>query len=200
MDTDAVGGQTTVLAGGADTETPGLLCHFRIGYLSGAGETVTEKLVQVYVTPSGEAESGDIDITGGLSSGAAADHPEVSRISANAEQLLDEAETVAWELIDDLAEEASEERQREIRIRREHTKKYFEYRINDKKEQIEKFEKKNKRSDEDMSVVLASNRKELSDLQQKKNAELARLEDEKEVVPDEPELINMAVVVDDSGI
>jgi SNF2 family DNA or RNA helicase len=200
MDTDAVGGQTTVLAGGQDTETPGLLCHFRLGYLSGAGETVTEKLAQVYVTPEGETESGDIDIGEGLSPETAAEHPAVREISASAEQLLDEAEAAAWELIDDMAEEASEERQREIRIRREHTENYFEYRINDKKEQIEKFEKKDRRSDEDMSVVLASNRTELSELQQKKNAELARLDDEKEVVPDEPELINMAVVVDDSGI
>jgi len=198
MDTDAVGGQTTVLTGGQGIETPGLLCHFRIGYLSGAGETVTEKLVQVYVTPDGETETEEIDITGGLPASAATDHPAVEQISSDAEGLLDRAKSTAWELIDELAEEASEAREREIRIRRKHTKNYFEYRIEDLKEQIEKFEQRDRSSDDDMGVALASTRKDLSELQQKKNAELARLDDEKEVVPDEPDLINMAVVVDAS--
>ena len=195
-DTDAVGGQTAILTGGQDVETPGLLCHFRIGYLSGTGDTVTERLVQVYVTPESGARTDDINITGGLPPAAADEYPAIQAISKRAEDLVSEAEEVAWAEIDDLAEEAREEREREVRIRREHTESYFKYRIEDLEERIEQFEERDKKEDEDMSAVLAKHRSELAEYREKRNAELARLDEEKQVVPDEPDLVNMAVVVD----
>lgn len=195
LDTDAVGGQTAVLTAGEEMETPGLLCHYRIGYLSGTGDTVTERLVQVYVTPDGKTQTDDIHITGGLPPSSAAEYPAVDAISTEAERLVGTAEETAWDLVDDLAQEARAEREREVRIRREHTENYFEHRIEDLQEQIEKFEERD-RAGEDMSAVLAKHRSQLSGLREKKNAELARLEGEKQVVPDEPDLVNMAVVVD----
>ena len=195
LDTDAVGGQTAVLTGGEALQTPGLLCHYRIGYLSGTGDTVTEQLVQVYVTPDGTTRTEDIDITGGLPPSAVDDHPSVSAVVSQAEQLVSKADDVAWALIDDLAQEAREEREREVRIRREHAENYFQYRMDDLQERIEQFEKRDRAGD-DMSAVLAKHRSQRSDLREKKNAEMARLESEKQVVPDEPDLVNMAVVVD----
>jgi superfamily II DNA or RNA helicase len=195
LDTDAVGGQTAVLTGGDQLETPGLLCHYRIGYLSGSGDTVTEQLVRVYVTPSGTAQTEDIDITGGLPSSTVDDDASIDVITSQAEQLVSRAEEVAWELVDDLAQEARAEREREVRIRREHAENYFEYRIDDLEDRIDEAEARD-RAGEDMSAVLGKRNRELADLRAKKNAEMARLENEKQVVPDEPDLVNMAVVVD----
>ncbi|ELY84181.1 DEAD/DEAH box helicase [Natrinema pallidum] len=195
LDTDAVGGQTAVLTGGEELKTPGLLCHYRIGYLSGSGDTVTEKLAQVYVTPDGTTKSENIHITGGLPPSALDGHPSLGTVTAQAEQLVSKADDVAWDLIDDLAQEARADREREVRIRREHAKNYFEYRIEDLEERIEQFEKRD-RAGEDMSAVLAKHRSELAELREKKNAEMARLDGEEQVVPDEPDLVNMAVVVD----
>ena len=67
--------------------------------------------------------------------------------------------------------------------------------MEDLKERIEQFEKRD-RAGEDMSAVLAKHQSQLAELREKKNAEMARLENEKQVVPDEPDLVNMAVVVD----
>lgn len=195
LDTDAIGGQAAVLTGGENLETPGLLCHYRIGYLSGTGDTVTEELVQVYVTPDGTTRVEDIDTTGGLPSSAVDGHPSISAISSQAETLLSKADDVAWELIDDLAKEARAEREREVRIRREHAQNYFQYRMEDLEERIDQFKKRD-RAGEDMSAVLAKHQSQLAELREKKNAEMARLENEKQVVPDEPDLVNMAVVVD----
>lgn len=195
LDTDAIGGQAAVLTGGEKLETPGLLCHYRIGYLSGTGDTVTEELVQVYVTPDGTTRVEDIDITGGLPSSAVDGHPSISAVSSQAEKLLSKADNVAWELIDDLAQEARAEREREVRIRREHAQNYFQHRMEDLEERIEQFEKRD-RAGEDMSAVLAKHQSQLAELREKKNAEMARLENERQVVPDEPDLVNMAVVVD----
>ena len=195
LDTDAIGGQAAVLTGGENLETPGLLCHYRIGYLSGTGDTVTEELVQVYVTPDGTTRVEDIDTIGGLPSSAVDGHPSISAISSQAETLLSKADDVAWELIDDLAKEARAEREREVRIRREHAQNYFQYRMEDLEERIDQFKKRD-RAGEDMSAVLAKHQSQLAELREKKNAEMARLENEKQVVPDEPDLVNMAVVVD----
>ena len=195
LDTDAVGGQTAVLTGEEDLETPGLLCHYRIGYLSGTGDTITERLAKVYVTPTGTVQTDDIEITGGLPPSATEQYPAINAITTQAETLACQAKDVARELVDDLAEEARANRERETRIRREHAENYFKHRIDDLEERIEKFEKRD-RAGEDMSAVLAKHRSQLASLREKKNAELARLEDEKQVVPDEPELVNMAVVVD----
>lgn len=195
LDTDAIGGQAAVLTGGENLETPGLLCHYRIGYLSGTGDTVTEELVQVYVTPDGTTRVEDIDTTGGLPSSAVDGHPSISAISSQAETLLSKADDVAWELIDDLAKEARADREREVRIRREHAQNYFQYRMEDLEERIDQFKKRD-RAGEDMSAVLAKHQSQLAELREKKNAEMARLENEKQVVPDEPDLVNMAVVVD----
>lgn len=196
LDTDAVGGQTAILTGGGDLDTPGLLCNFRIGYLSGSGDTVTERLVQVYVTPDGNTQTGPFDITGGLPPSAAEEYPAIDAISGQAESLLSRAESVAWDLIDDLAEQAQEDREREVRIRRNHAESYFDYRINELKERIEKFEERDTEPGEDMSVVLAKHRRQLEDYREERAAELDRFEEEKQVIPDEPVLINMAVVVD----
>lgn len=195
LDTDAIGGQAAVLTGGENLETPGLLCHYRIGYLSGTGDTVTEELVQVYVTPDGTTRVEDIDTTGGLPSSAVDGHPSISAISSQAETLLSKADDVAWELIDDLAKEARADREREVRIRREHAQNYFQYRMEDLEERIDQFKKRD-RAGEDMRAVLAKHQSQLAELREKKNAEMARLENEKQVVPDEPDLVNMAVVVD----
>jgi superfamily II DNA or RNA helicase len=195
LDTDAVGGQTAILTGGEELNTPGLLCHYRIGYLSGTGDTVTEKLVQIYVTPDGTTQTENIDITGGLPPSAIDGYSSISTVTAQAEQLVSTADDVAWELIDELAQAARTDREREVRIRREHAKNYFQYRIEDLEERIERFEERD-RTGEDMSAVLAKHRSELAELREKKHAEMDRLDGEQQVVPDEPDLVNMAVVVD----
>lgn len=196
LDTDAVGGQTAVLTGGNDVDTPGLVCHFRVGYLSGNGDTVTERLVQVYVTPDGHTMTGELNLTGGLPPSAVDNYPAVSEITATADKLVEHAESVAWEVIEDLADDARKEREREVRIRREHTQNYFEYRIEDLEERIEKYENRGGKPDEDMGVVIAKARSQLESLRDERDDALTRLEEEGQVIPDEPELINMAVVID----
>jgi len=196
LDTDAVGGQTAILTAGRDVETPGLLCHFRVGYLSGTGDTVTERLIKVYVTPDGVIKTGEIDLTGGLPPTMTDDYPAIEAITSHADDLVDRAESVAWDVIDDLADEARQDRKREVRIRREHTENYFEHRIEDLEERIQRFEDRDADPDEDMGIVIAKAKSQLKELRAEKESELERLEEEGQVIPDEPDLVNMAVVID----
>jgi len=47
-----------------------------------------------------------------------------------------------------------------------------------------------------MRIVLAKAQSQLKDLKKERDGELAKLQEEEQVIPDEPELINMAVVID----
>ncbi|MWG36682.1 DEAD/DEAH box helicase [Halomarina oriensis] len=196
LDTDAGGGQTAVLTGSEAMDTPGLLCHFRVGYLSGTGDTVTERLVPVYVTSDGTATTENIDLTGGLPPASVDDYSAIETVTTSADSLAERAEEVAWEVIESLAEEARQEREREVRIRREHAENYFEHQIEDLEDRIERFEDRNASPDEDLGVVIAKTKNELAELREDREAELQRLEEEGQVIPDELELLNMAVVID----
>jgi uncharacterized protein YqeY len=199
MDTERVGGQTAIKMAGSDLDTPGLLCNFRIGYLSGTGETVTERMMQVYVTPKGDTTTGAIDITGGLPPSEASEYPAVERIIQTSEELLDRAETEAWQAIEDLAHEARKEREREVGIKREHAKRYFESRIEEVEDRLERFESRNQEPDSDMSAAIGQERRRVQDLKREREEELDRLAEDEQVVPEEPELVNMAVVIDPFG-
>lgn len=195
-DTARAGGQTAIKTGSSDLNTPGLLCNFRIGYLSGTGETVTERLVQVYVAADGGTMTDSANITGGLPPEKATEYPAVEQVINQAKDLLDQAESVAWQAIEDLASEAREEREREVGIKREHAQRYFESRIEEVEERLERFEAREQESDSDMRAAIGQEQRRLQDLKQEREKELARLAEDEQVVPEEPDLVNMAVVID----
>jgi len=53
LDSTRIQGQVAVKVAEDGEPGPGVLFNYRLGYVSGAGEAVTEKLVSLYVTPEG---------------------------------------------------------------------------------------------------------------------------------------------------
>lgn len=192
LEPDRGGGLTAIKTAGGELGSPGLLCRFRLGYLSGTGETVQEQLAEVYVTVDGEVIQNPDGITGGLPD-SEADSNQVSRVVSSADQLYDSAETEAWEIIQDLAAEAQEKQQRAVSIKRQHAERYFESRIKAVQERLDTSHLENPDSDRRAAIGKAERR--LNELRQERDAELARLEEEEQVIPEEPELVNMAVVI-----
>jgi hypothetical protein len=190
-----VDGRTAVKVGADAMDTPGLLCNYRLRYLSGRGETITERIEQIYVTPDGEVTTGDIELTGGIPAAKAESYEGVDAVASMADELIQRAEDRAWEEVNEVAEEARVEREREVRIKREHAERYFDSRIEDLEEDLERYQERDRREDVDMSAQINRTRSELNDVRTDYEAELERLEEDEQVVPDEPELINTAVVV-----
>ncbi len=191
---DQFGGQTAVKVGADAMDTPGLLCNYRLRYISGRGETVTERIEQIYVTPDGDITTDDIDLVGGIPPEDIDSFGEIQSISGIADALVDRAEDVAWEKVQEFAEEAQEERQREVGIKRKHARQYFESRIEEKKEDLESYQTRLGEGD-DVNVQINRLKSELRDLEEKRDGEFERLEEEEQVVPEEPELVNAAVVI-----
>lgn len=57
LDSNRIGGQVAVKVAEDGEPTPGILFTYRLGYVSGAGEAVTEKLVPLYVTAEGDVRT-----------------------------------------------------------------------------------------------------------------------------------------------
>jgi superfamily II DNA or RNA helicase len=192
---DSVGGQTAVKVGADAMDTPGLLCNYRLRYLSGRGETVTERVEQIYVTLDGQVTANDIELVGGIPPENTGSYEDAETIAVMAEDLLERAENRAWELVNDLAEDAQTERAREVEIKREHAERYFESRIAELEETIENYRDRDQRDDADMSAPINRVRSELRKTREEYEEEIQRLQEDEQVVPDEPELINTAVVI-----
>jgi uncharacterized protein YqeY len=194
LQSDSIGGETAVKVGAEATPTPGLLCNFRLGYQSGDGESVTERLIQIYIRPDGSVED-DFELVGGIPSGDAHSFNGVDQVVAAADELVTVAENEAWARVSDMAEEAQDERYREVQIKRGHAERYFKSRIEDAQEQLERYEDRAADPGEDVQVLINKYSRRLKDISQEREEEMERLEQEEVVVPETPELVNAAVVI-----
>jgi len=195
QNSEYVGGQTAVKVGADSMDAPGLLCNYRLRYLSGRGETVTERIEQIYVTLDNQVTIDEINLVGALPADKGESYNGVESISMNADRLVDSAEDKAWELVNQMAGEAREERSREVSIKRAHAKRYFESRIENLEKTLADYRNRQENENTDMSAAINRVQSGLQDLRKERDQELRRLDEEAQVVPDEPELINVAVVI-----
>jgi viroplasmin and RNaseH domain-containing protein len=111
-----------------------------------------------------------------------------------AEDLYEAAELEAWTHVESFAEEARTEREREIEIKREHAKRYFEEQIEEWEERLEQYQERAEQG-ADMSAPIGNAKQKLESLRREREKELSRLEEEKHVTPQEPDLVTAAFVV-----
>jgi SNF2 family DNA or RNA helicase len=177
----------------ADDVSPGILFSYRLGYIAGSGEAVTEKFVQLYATQDGTIMT-DVPAIEETLSPDEVDHPTIERLARSASSLHDVAEAEAWTQVEGFAQEARDEREREVSIKRQHAQQHFKERISTWEERLETYQQ---RADEgtDMSAPIGNARRNLEELRRERNQELAQLEEEKHVTPEEPTLVSASFVV-----
>ncbi|MDQ2074774.1 hypothetical protein RBH20_19795 [Haloarcula sp. H-GB4] len=168
--------------------------NYRLGYVSGAGDVVTEKLVQLYVRPDGSVTTEVPEFSKTTAPSDIPSSQEVDRLSSMAEDLYEAAEMEAWTHVESFAEEARTEREREIEIKREHTERYFEEQIEEWEERLEQYQQRAEQG-ADMSAPIGNAKQKLESLRREREEELSRLEEEKHVTPQEPELVIATYVI-----
>lgn len=191
---DHVKGKVAVKTAVDDNHTPGILFTYRLGYESGAGKAVTEKLVQLYVTTDGEVRTETPAIADTLPPGEIDDTSTLRYVASQAEELHQLAEDEAWTKVETFADEAREEREREYNIKRRHAERHFEEEIGQWEERLERYRAQDEEG-EDMSAPIGNAKRELEKLRRERKQELARLKEEKQVLPEEPDLVTAAVVL-----
>jgi len=194
LDTDRVSGQLTAKVTTDDETAPGILFNYRLGYVSGSGEAVTEQFVRLYAYSEGQVTIGIPEFETILSPGEAASHEKIDRLASAAKGSHDATEMEAWTQVESFAEEAREEREREVEIKRKHTERYFEDRIGEWEDRLETY-RQQAAEGEDMSVSIGNAESELERMRRERDRELNRLGEERHVTPEEPELVSAAFVV-----
>jgi len=195
LNSDRIGGQVAVKVAAKGESTPGILFTYRLGYVSGAGEAVTEKLVPLYVTVNGEVGTKKPEFVDTLPPAEVGSTPVLDQLTSSAQDLHSIAEMEAWEQVESFAEEAREEREREVEIKREHAEQHFKEEISEWKERLETYRQQDEQG-KDMSAPIGNAKREIESLRRERDEELARLDEEKHVTPEEPELVSASLVVD----
>lgn len=197
LDSDRVHGQIAVKVAEKSESAPGILFNYRLGYVSGAGEAVTEKLVPLYVTLDGDVSTTKPEFTDTLPPEEVAADETLDRLTSMPSDLHDIAEMEAWEQVESFAGEAREEREREVEIKRQHAERHFEEQIENWQERLETYKQQDEQG-KDMSAPIGNAKRKLESLRRERDEELARLEEEKHVTPEEPELVTASFVLDSS--
>jgi hypothetical protein len=195
LDTDRIQGEITTKVAATESRAPGILFNYRLGYVSGAGDIVTEKLVQLYATPDGTVTTDIPEFSETVPHETdATPSQEVNRLSTRAKDLCETVEMEAWTRVESFAEEARDEREREIEIKREHAERYFEDQIDEWEDRLETYRRRDEQG-ADMSAPIGNAKQKLESLRREREQELSRLDEEKHVTPQEPELVSAAFVV-----
>ena len=194
LDGDWIDGQAAGLVAQNPDSTPGVLATYRLGYVSGDGEVPTEDYTRVYIDSTGTVHGDIPDIIGALPSPLATAHPESFDAAKRVSESLERGEEAAREVVNELVDDVREERQKDVEIKEEHAERYFQQKIRELEDRLRKYEKEEQDTDKDMRVAIRSTRKELEDVEQEWEEEQERLERERMVMPDNPELVNAAVV------
>jgi hypothetical protein len=100
----------------------------------------------------------------------------------------------AWEQVESFADEAREEREREVEIKRQHAEQHFLEKIDEWEDRLETYQRQDEQG-KDMSAPIGNAKRELESLRRERDEELARLEEEKHVTPEEPELVTASFVL-----
>lgn len=96
--------------------------------------------------------------------------------------------------VEAFAQEARTEREREIEIKRKHAQRYFEEQIEEWEDRLATYREQAEQG-ADMSAPIGNADQKLESLRRERDEELARLEEEKHVTPQEPALVTAAFVV-----
>ncbi len=195
IDSNHIQGQVAVKVAEDNESTPGILFNYRLGYVSGAGKSVTEKLSSLYVTLDEDVSTTKPTIIDTLPSEEVADSETLDRLTSMASDLHGIAEMEAWNQVESFAGEAREERVREVEIKRQHAERHFEEQINEWEERLETYKQHDER-EKDMSAPIGNAKRQLESLRRECDEELTRLEEEKHVTPEEPKLVTASLVLD----
>jgi hypothetical protein len=194
LESDRLQGDITVKVAADEEPAPGICFTYRLGYVSGAGDAVTEKLARLYTTTDGEVTNERPEYVDTLSPSEADRSRELDQLATMADDLHSVTEMRAWDEVESFAKEAREEREREVEIKRKHAERHF-------KEQIEMWEERLKQYEaqdgpnKDMSAPIGNAKQNLDELRRERKAELSYLDEEQHITPEEPELITAAFVV-----
>ncbi|MCO8256750.1 SNF2-related protein [Haladaptatus sp. AB618] len=194
LDGDWIDGKVAALVAQNPSIAPGILATFRLGYVSGDGEVPTEDYTHVYIDVQGKVHVDPPSIVGVLPAQPANTGLKTDEIARSASEFLDQARQEATIAVEGLIDGVRDERAQEVEVKEQHAKRYFQHQIRKYEDRLRKYEKDAVDTEKDMQVAIDSTRAEIRKLEEEWSQEQERLDRERQIIPDEPELVNAAFV------
>lgn len=194
LDGSWIDGQTTVKQMSDQSEAPGLLCNFRLGYETADGNEETEEFCPLFVTSNKDVKEDIPELDSQIPLDTAEEDPQVRKVVEKAEVLVDKAEEEAQRRVEEMAEEAENEKSEAVEIKRQHAKRYFENAIGTWKSRLEQYKEDDKKG-KDMTINIRTAQSKIENLQEERKREFDRFRQEESVLPKRVDLVNVAVLI-----
>lgn len=186
------GGRATTIRTDGFKNT-GILFNFLLSFDDATGKTINEDILPIFLGLSEEVEFlspraiANFDKT----SLDIASH-EIKEIQHNILSLYEKAHEIALQKTKDLCSHVQERKDREIRIKKEDSQRFFDTKIEEEEERLKDY-KMRLSLGEDMAIAIRGSEKRLDDLKTELRKALDRLEEEDLVVERNPELLSATI-------
>jgi len=178
----------------------GMLFNFLLCFDDATGKTINEDILPVFVDIDEEVELLSPRTIADFDKAPSDAHfHEIEEIQPNISVIYEKAYETALHKAKDLCSYVQERKDREIRIKREDTQRFFDTKIKEEDERLQDY-KKRLSLGEDMAIAIRGSEKRLEDLKAGLTKALDRLEEEDLVVERNPELISSAICVPRSKV
>jgi len=178
----------------------GILFNFLLCFDDATGKTINEDILPVFIDIDEEVEHlSPRDIADFDKASSDAHFHEIEEIQHNIPVIYEKAYETALHKAKELCSYVQERKDREIRIKRQDTQRFFDTKINEEDERLQDY-KKRLSLGEDMAIAIRGSEKRLEDLKTGLTKALDRLEEEDLVVERNPELISSAICVPRSKV
>jgi len=189
------GGRLT-LKGTNKLKFPGILFNFIMKFNDGTGKTLSEKLLPIYVDIEKKHEIFKIDKVLELKNieDKEAHSQLIKDICRDCLSLYDIAEEKVIDEVINYSSKVEKKKNREIKIKRNDASAYFNPRIVQIKKRIADYKQRLIKG-ENMEIAIRGEQARLKDLKEKYESYLEKLNIEKQVIEEMPELLSAAVII-----
>jgi len=177
-------------------KNPGLLFNFIMKFMDGTGRLLSEEILPLFIDIEEKVRQlnpREIPNFSNISEEPISS-PLIQNLIEKSDQFLEKAKDIAIEKAKIYCSEVQKRKDREINIKREDAKQYFEIRMKEEKRRISEY-KTDLAKGKDMEIAIRAAERRLQDLSGRYEKILNDLEEEEVVIEEMPELISCAVIL-----
>jgi superfamily II DNA or RNA helicase len=173
----------------------GFLFTFLLAFDDATSKTINEDILPVYATLDGDIHFPGSRLIAVLNNDIPDKfHQELDKFVSKVEALYDKAYESALQKAKGLCSSVQIRKSREIKIKREDAKKFFDNKIKEEEERIKDYRLRQSLG-EDMAIAIRGLERRIEDLKAELKKALDRFEEEELVIERNPELFSVAIII-----
>lgn len=173
----------------------GILFNFLLAFDDATGKTINEDILPLFVTLNGDINFPAPRLIAEFNNETQNPNPsDLDKFLSKIEELHHNAYSLALRKAKELCNSVQMRRSREIKIKREDAKKYFDRRIKEEEGRLKDYRSRLSLG-EDMTIAIRGSERKIEDLKDELKRALDRFEEEELVIERNPDLFSIAVII-----